>query len=113
MPLTTGDILFRTEKLRKVCNDDRLLKKEYGDRAKRIRQRLDELRAARTLEEMRFLPAARCHELKGDRRGQLAVDLVHPYRLTFTPVDPKKQEDGGLDWSSVTAVVIEEIIDYH
>jgi proteic killer suppression protein len=62
---------------------------------------------------MRFLPAARCHELKGDRRGQLAVDLTHPHRLLFTPVDAKEREDGGLDWTSVTAVVIEEIVDYH
>ena len=26
----------------------------------------------------------RCHALKGNRKGQYAVDLEHPYRLVFT-----------------------------
>ena len=108
------DIAFRREKLRKICNDSRLLAKEYGrDRAVKIQLRLDQLRAARTLADMATLPAARCHELQGDRQGQLAVDLVHPWRLIFTPVEWIKNASGGLDWSKVEAVVIEEIVDYH
>ena len=108
------DIEFRTEKLRKTCNDLRLLTKTYGaDRAKKIRQRLDELRDARTLADMRFLPAARCHELAGERSGQLAVDISHPYRVVFSPIDPTEREGGGLDWERVTAITVEEIVDYH
>lgn len=108
------DIAFRREKLRKVCNDPRLLMKEYGqERAVKIRLRLDQLRAARTLVDMAALPAARCHELQGERQGQLAVDLVHPWRLIFTPLEWVEKESGGLDWSQVESVVIEEIVDYH
>jgi proteic killer suppression protein len=60
------DVAFRREKLRKVCNDGRLLVKEYGrDRAVKIQLRLDQLRAAHTLADMASLPAARCHELQG------------------------------------------------
>ena len=74
-----------------------------------------ELGAATTLEDMRLLPGARCHELTGDRKGQLAVDLVHPLRLVFEPDhDPQPEKaDGGLDWIAVTKVVIVEIVDYH
>ena len=56
------DIVFENNKLQKECNDQRLLEKNHGkDRAKRIRRRLDDLRAADVLEDMRNLPG-RCHE---------------------------------------------------
>lgn len=87
----------------------------FGDRTSKILgRRLDELRAAGNLGEIAKLPAARCHELKGDRAGQLAVDLDHPRRLVFEPLKPLPlREDGGLDWSKVTAIVVVDIIDYH
>jgi proteic killer suppression protein len=108
------DIAFRREKLRKVCNDSRLLAKEYGrERAVKIQLRLDQLRAASTLSEMATLPGARCHELRGAREGQLAVDLVQPWRLIFMPFEWVEKDTGGLDWSKVEAILIEEIVDYH
>ena len=60
----------------------------------------------------------RCHELtEGRRRGQfhLSVDLDHPYRLIFVPDhDPiPKREDGGLEWSQVTAIKILGVEDTH
>ncbi len=109
------NILFKTSRLRKICNDDRLRVREHGQvRANKIKLRLDELLAASVLEELRHLPG-RCHELTKNRKGELAVDLDHPYRLIFRvandPVPLKK--DGGLDWSNVTAIEITEIVDYH
>lgn len=90
------------------------MRKHGAIRAKRIRQRLDDLRAAEVLEDMRHVPG-RCHELKGDRAGQLSLDLDHPYRLIFEPANapvPTK-EDGGLDWTKVTAVIIIGVVDTH
>ena len=108
-------IKFDSNKFAKEVNDTRQLTRNQGERrAKLIRRRLDELRAAETLEVMRFLPAARCHELRGDRKGQLSVDLDHPYRLLFTPVPPiPTKADGGLDWIKVTAIVVLGIEDTH
>ncbi len=83
--------------------------------AERLQQRLAELRAADTLEDIRRLPPARCHELSQNRQGQLAVDLVQPKRLIFEPDHnpmPRKP-DGGLDWPHVTRIRVIEIIDYH
>ncbi len=72
------------------------------------------MRAAPNLETMRTLPG-RCHELHGDRKGQLALDLEHPRRLVFVPAnDPvPTRAEGGLDWSRVTVVKILEVVDYH
>ncbi len=110
------EIQFRSKRIAKLCNSEKEMPAKLGPRnADRLIQRLAELKAAETLEDIRSLPAARCHELSQDRDGQLAVDLVHPKRLVFesdhNPV-PKKA-DGGLDWPRVTSIMVMEVIDYH
>jgi len=72
------------------------------------------MRGARCLEDLRMLPG-NWHELKGDRKGQLACSLLGRNRLIFTPADNPRptKPDGGLDWSRVTAVENIEIEDYH
>lgn len=64
---------------------------------------------------MRALPQARAHELKGDRKGQISLDLSHPYRLIVVPAnsDSTRSPDGGLDWSQVEAVIALEVTDTH
>jgi len=82
---------------------------------RKLQQRLMELSAAASLADMLRLPPARCHELKGDRKGELSVDLEHPFRLLFVPANipiPAK-EDGGLDWAGVTEIEIIDILDTH
>ena len=109
------DIFFRDKRLQDACNESRRLNRRYGaDMAKVIRRRRDDLRAARTLEDLRNLPG-RCHELGGDRAGQLSIDLRGPYRLLFAPAhDPAPTKtDGGLDWTQVTAVEIIDVEDTH
>lgn len=95
-------------------NTKRLVRKHNTQRAKLIRRRLDDLRAAQSLEVMRNLPG-RCHELKGDRSGQISIDLDGPYRLLFTQAHnprPTKQ-DGGLDWTRVTAIILVGVVNTH
>src|SRR5947208_6776691 len=96
-------------------NDSKRLRRRHGaQRAKLIRRRLDDLRAAPCLQVMRVLPG-RCHELKGDRTGQISVDLDGPYRLLFRPahVPVPTKKDGGLDWTQVTAVIVVGVADTH
>ena len=110
------DIIFSSRKFAKECNQQDLLVKRHGaHRARLIRRRLDDLKAAASLEVMRTLPQARCHELKGNRAGQLSVDLDHPYRLLFKPADDPvpKRPDGGLDWARVTSIRILGVEDTH
>ena len=110
------DIKFKSRKLAKELNDSQKLIQRHGPvRAKLIRRRLDDLRAASILEVMRTIPQARCHELKGDLCGLLSVDLDHPYRLLFRPCNnpiPTKP-DGGLDWARVNQIEILGVEDTH
>ncbi|MEQ1903815.1 MAG: type II toxin-antitoxin system RelE/ParE family toxin [Pirellulaceae bacterium] len=110
------EISFSNKKLAKVCNSGKEMQAKHGKRmAEKLQQRLAELRGAETLADMRAFPAARCHELTGNLSGMLAVDLVHPDRLVFSPDHNPipKLPDGGLDWSNVTRILIEGIGDYH
>jgi toxin HigB-1 len=110
------DILFKDQKLEKICNSERQLVRKYGpERAKLLGLRLRQFRAAENLDVLRSLPQMRCHELKGNRAGTLAVDVGHPYRLIFEPANnpvPIKL-DGGLDWMCVTSVRVLTVEDYH
>ncbi|RQV95360.1 killer suppression protein [bacterium] len=108
-------IIFRDRSFNNECNNFKLLRKHQGElRAKKIRQRLDDLSAAECLEDMKTLPG-RCHELKGDRHKQISLDFDHPWRLIFTPVDdpPVCKPDGGIDWKNVKAIEIIGIEDTH
>jgi proteic killer suppression protein len=110
------DIFFKTIKLQKICSQKKEAIKKLGPKmARKLQQRMMELRAAETLSDISRLPPARCHELKGNRKGQLSVDLDHPYRLIFIPANspvPEK-ENGGLDWTRITKIKIIEIVDTH
>ncbi len=70
--------------------------------AELIHLRIDQLNAAETVEEMINFSIGRCHQLNGNREGQYALDLVHPYRLIFVKIDDRIQ-----------IVKIIEIVDYH
>jgi proteic killer suppression protein len=109
------EVTFAKRKLQKVCNNEKKLVGDYGQRmAAAIKERLAELLAAPVLDEMRNIPKARCHELTQNLKGYLAVDLVDPNRLVFRPEDPPpRKPDGGLDWTKVTRIVIFGIGDYH
>lgn len=109
------DISFKSKKLQRNCCEAKEMQKAYGaPMARKIQQRLMELRAAATLADMSHLPPARCHELE-NRGGVFSVDLVQPFRLLFEPADtpiPRKN-DGGIDLAQVTAVQITAIEDTH
>ena len=107
-------IYFEDEKFEEVCRNQRQLVKKHGTvRTRKLRLHLDNLRIAETLADMRQLPG-RCHELTANRAGKFALDLDHPYRLIFQPYPPPPlKEDGGIDWSRVTEIVILAIEDYH
>ncbi|WP_282112342.1 type II toxin-antitoxin system RelE/ParE family toxin [Maribacter stanieri] len=109
------DIRFESKKLEKYANNDRQGLKNLGAiMHKKFKMRLDQLRNSQTLEDVRHQPG-RFHELNGDRKGQWACDLEHPYRLIFTPQENPipTDENGKYIWIEILGVEVIEIIDYH
>jgi proteic killer suppression protein len=109
------EIIFAKRKLGASMASHEARVRAFGaERANKLNTRLTQLYEVERLEDMRGLPG-RCHELRGDRQGQLAVDVTKNYRLIFKPTEqpPPQKDDGGLGWSKVEAITILEVEDYH
>lgn len=108
-------INFKSKKLEKQLTIAKEMQKTFGQMAKKLNQRMKELKAADNLAVMRTITAAKCHELQQDRKGQIAVTVSGNYRLIFIPDhDPVPgKDDGGMDWLAITVIEVIEIEDYH
>lgn len=97
------EVTYKSTRLEKLCTNAYVAEKKYGiQMAEKIKLRIDQISAAISVEMMLQFKVGRCHQLKGDRKNQFAVDLVHPYRLIF-----EKQGD------EIQIANIMEIVDYH
>lgn len=89
------------------------LRRKYGKAGDEIAGCLNVLRCADTLQELLQLPPSvnyRCHELHQNLRDRFSMDLIHPYRLLFRPVEPiPRRSDGGVDYLQVRGVFIEAL----
>ena len=97
------EVTYKNNKIGKICTDAKTAERAYGrEMADKIHQRIDELHAADTVEMMIQWHIGRCHPLTQNRKGQYAMDLIHPFRLVFE----KKGEE-------IQIANILEIVDYH
>ncbi len=111
-------IVYRNWKLETLLNTKRELVKTFGKKvARALMMRMDLLRNVDYLAQVPHGPPEKCHELKGNRKGQFAVytGADSGVRLIFKPDhDPlPRKEDGGIDLRQVTAVWIWEVKNYH
>ena len=94
---------YRNKNIEKVCENAFVAERKYGPKmAERIQMRIDQIRAADTVEELIQFRMGRCHVLHNNRKEQYAMDLVHPQRLVFE----KKGKE-------IQIANIIEIVDYH
>jgi proteic killer suppression protein len=108
-------ITYKTNKLEKQLTVAREMHKAFGTMAKKVNQRIREITASANLEVLKTIPAARCHELKGDKKGQFAVDISGNYRIIFEPDQnpiPLKH-DNSIDCIKITDIKILGTEDYH
>jgi proteic killer suppression protein len=78
-------VAFRTRKLRRQYERSADAVRAYGEQVgRRSILRNNVMKASRDIEELRRLPALRCHPLAGDRAGQWALCLSGFHRLIFT-----------------------------
>ena len=108
-------INFQSKKTEKIFNSERELNRNYGTvQAKKIKLRMAVLRSAVNLAEVPEHKPDRRHKLKGEKKDRFAVDLAHPFRLIFKPLDPVPMLEGGeIDLSKITEIIILRVEDYH
>jgi proteic killer suppression protein len=70
--------------------------------AEKIAQRIGEIISAPDIAFLVRFHVGNCHPLKGNRKGEFAVDLIQPYRMIFIEINEK-----------VHLVRITSIEDYH
>ncbi len=97
------NVTYKTNRIQKICTVSQIAEKKYGlEMAKKISLRIQQIKAAVSVEMMIEYNIGRCHPLVNNRKGQYAVDLVHPYRLVF-------EKQGEL--TQIAHII--EIVDYH
>lgn len=96
-------IEYKNNKIKEICTNVSKAEKKHGkEMAEKIYLRIKQISAALSVEMMIQYRIGRCHQLKGNRKEQYAMDLVHPYRLVF-----EKEGD------EIQIACIIEIVDYH
>lgn len=108
-------IAFKTNKLEKQLTKAKEMQKAFGTMAKKVNQRMQELISSQNVEILKTIPAANCHELKGGRKGEFAVDISANYRIIFEPDHspfPVK-DDNSIDCIRITDIKILGTEDYH
>ena len=91
------------DKIEQICTNKKIAVKKYNkEMAIAILKRIAQLASAKSIGEVISSKLGRCHPLKGNRKGQYAIDLIHPARLVFSI------EDG-----EIKICLIIEITDYH
>jgi len=80
------DLFFNNSDLASLCScQTKMLTRLGAEKARRLAQRLQELRAIDTLEDLKALPGIVYKELDGADVGDLALDVAFGCRLVFRP----------------------------
>lgn len=81
------ELTYKNEKLRNICENSKYNKelvKKYGiEVAKKLPQRIKELKAFPSVNDIPIKPPHRRHKLSGDRANQFAISITNQYRLIF------------------------------
>jgi len=95
-------VFFNTEQQRIDCASLERLVQIFGEKkARRIKQRLDELDAAQNLVHFKALPATNCRSIDS-QNGLVAVTTIPPACILLQAIN----ESGASSWHQVTTVKI-------
>ena len=113
------EIFTKKKKLGAALMKEGVCKRRFGIKmANKLKIRVAELRAAESLATFwpPNSPPERCHELKANRRGTFSIDLSHPYRLLFKPIEDSPPQDRSNEqehWASIRKIELIKIEDTH
>lgn len=100
------EVRYKDNKLEKLCTNEREMQRKRPDIQKKLRLRVNALRAADTVGDLpKDDPGGAWHDLKGNRAGIWTGELSGNWRLLVEPSPPNSL-------SAVEATVI-DIEDYH
>lgn len=88
--------------------------KNYGQMAKKIKQRYGELKAAENLFVISKIPVLRLHQYSGET-SIWSIDIHQNWRILFTiDQDPiRTLEEGGINLNAIEIIKIESVEDPH
>jgi proteic killer suppression protein len=93
---------------------NKVIRKRCQRAAGKLRQRLDDIRAAESMAVLQTLPG-HYHPLSANRAGEWACRLEEPNRLVFRPIAVPPGVSSGADQGRdrVKAVCLIEVVNYH
>ena len=108
-------LTFRNKKLKQSLTEDKVILKTYGNRAKKIKQRITQLQEADNLAIIGESLSLRLHPQGGDREGEWSIDIHKNWRIIFEIADDPipKLEDGGVNSREVLIIKIISVEDPH
>lgn len=108
-------IEYINNKIKKQLSTATEIKKAFGVNAKKVSIRLSDMRAVDNLAVLQKIPAANCHPLTGNRKGDWAVDISPNHRLIFEISNGPLPltDDGSIDTIKITDITILKSEDYH
>jgi proteic killer suppression protein len=109
------EITYKNNKLEQKLNTDKGLAKSYGTLAKKVKQRMTQIKSAINLQIIADNKVLRLHPYKGDRKGEWSIDIQENWRICFViNQDPiPVLEDGGVFLSEVSEIKIISVEDPH
>lgn len=109
------NLSYKNNKLEQSLTEDKNIIKSYGALSKKIKQRIEQIKAADDLSIVAKIPVLRLHTYKGDRLGEWSIDIQENWRICFEiDQDPiPTLDDGGVNLNKVTAIKILSVEDPH
>lgn len=101
-------IVYKTKKFEKICNEFSKTQKEYGIQiAKKLYQRIKELKASETFGDALKIRSMYLHLLTGKLEGKYGIKLTGNYRLILIP------RGDNVEIEKIQEVMLDDVIDYH
>ncbi len=104
------ELTYKNKKLQNLCENSKYNKelvKGYGKEvAIKLPQRIIELKAFESLNDVPVYPPYRRHKLKGNKKELFAIDITRKYRLLF------RQKEGNIiieDLKEIKKIEIMEV----
>ena len=110
------EIRYRNKRIRDICENEKKAIKKYNKIiAEKLIFSIEFLKNSNSLKDVADYQNFRLHELKYERKGQLAIDLgkTTGYRLIIEPITVVNKEKGIISYESINVVEIMEVSNHY